>query len=113
MFWLGELGTRLNPWPWLGSPVSAILPIHGGNFWVSGPKGLMDAYLAMIPFVDGDSTPSCQRSLCVLPVVCRLWASLRLSHLKERVQNWIPQSVFSLGNGVSSVEAWFSTALYI
>ena len=41
------------------------------------------------------------------------WASLRLTHLKERVQNWIPQSVFSLGNGVSSVEAWFSTALDI
>ena len=27
------------------------------------------------------------------------------------VQGWAPQSVFSLGNGVSSVEAWFSTAL--
>ena len=80
---------------------------------MSGLKGLMDAYLAMIPFVDGDSTPSCQRSLCVLPVVCRLWASLRLTHLKERVQNWIPQSVFSLGNEVSSDEAWFSIALDI
>ena len=57
---------------------------------MSGLKSLMDAYLAMTPFVDGDSTPSCQRSLCVLLVVCRLWASLRLTHLKERVQNWIP-----------------------
>ena len=26
---------------------------------------------------------------------------------------WLPQSVFSLGNGLSSVEAWFSTALDI
>ena len=47
----------------------------------------------------------------VLPVVYRLWAYLRLTHLKDWVQGWIPRSVFSLGNGVSSVEAWFSTAL--
>ena len=26
---------------------------------------------------------------------------------------WLPQSVFSLGNGLSSVEAWFSTGLDI
>ena len=30
---------------------------------------------------------------------------------KEWVQGWVPKSVFSLGNGVSSVEAWFSTVL--
>ena len=26
---------------------------------------------------------------------------------------WLPESVFSFGNGLSSVEAWFSTALDI
>ena len=41
----------------------------------------------------------------------RLWASLRLGHLREWVEGWLPKSVFSLGNGLSSVEAWFSTAL--
>ena len=41
------------------------------------------------------------------------FASLRLTRLKDWVQDWIPQSVFSLGNGGSSVEAWFSTALDI
>ena len=51
--------------------------------------------------------------LSVLPVVYRLWVSLRLGHLKDWVQGWVPQSVFSLGNGLSSVEAWFSTALDI
>ena len=51
-----------------------------------------------------------ERSLSVLPVVYRLWASLRLGHLKH---GRVPKSVFSLGNGVSSVEAWFSTALDI
>ena len=40
-----------------------------------------------------------------------LWASLRLGHLREWVEEWLPKSVFSLGNGLSSVEAWFSTAL--
>ena len=47
------------------------------------PEGLLDAYIAMIPKADGDSTPLGQRSLCVLPVAYRLWASVRLGHLKE------------------------------
>ena len=47
----------------------------------SCPQGLLDAYIAMIPEADGDSTPSGQRPLSVLPVVYRLWASLRLGHL--------------------------------
>ena len=51
--------------------------------------------------------------LSVLPVVYRLWASLRLGHLREWVEEWFPKSVFSLGNGLSPVEAWFSTALDI
>ena len=29
------------------------------------------------------------------------------------VEGWLPKSVFSLGHGLSSVEAWFSTALDI
>ena len=53
-----------------------------------------------------------QRPLSVLPVVYRLWASLRLGHLLEWVEGWLPQNrCIVLGNGSSSVEAWFSTAL--
>ena len=37
--------------------------------------------------------------------------SFWLGHLEEWVEGWLPKSVFSLGNGLSSVEAWFSTAL--
>ena len=77
------------------------------------PQGLLDAYIAMIPKADGDSTPLGQRSLSVLPVVYRLWASLQLGHLREWVEGWLRKSVYSLGNGLSSVEAWFSTALDI
>ena len=71
----------------------------------------MDAYIAMIPKTDGDSTPLNQRPLSVLPVVYRLWASVRLGLLWEWVKGWLLKSVFSLGNGLSSVEAWFSAAL--
>ena len=49
----------------------------------------------------------------MLPVVYRLWASLRLGHLREWVEGWLSEAVYSLGNGLSSVEAWFSTALDI
>ena len=76
------------------------------------PQGLLDAFFALIPEADGDSTPLDQRPLSVLLVVYRL-ASLRLGHLREWVEEWLPKSVFSLSNGLSSVEAWFSTALDI
>ena len=75
---------------------------------VSG-QSLLDAYIAMIPKADGDSTPLGHRPLSVLPVVYRLWASLRLGHLRESVEVWLRHSVKSLGN----FEAWFSTALDI
>ena len=68
-------------------------------------------FFALIPKVDGDSTPLGQRPLSVLPVVYRLWASLRLGHLREWVEVWLPKAVYNLGNGLSLVEAWFSTAL--
>ena len=67
----------------------------------------------MIPKADGDSTHLGQRPLSVLPVIYRLWASLRLGHLRDWVEGWLPESVFSLGKGLSSVEAWFATALDI
>ena len=46
-------------------------------------------------------------------MVFGLWTSLRLGHLREWVEGWLLTSVFGLGNGLSSVEAWFSTALDI
>ena len=49
----------------------------------------------------------------MFPVVYRLLASRPLGHLREWVEGWLPKSVLSLSNGLSSVEAWFSTALDI
>ena len=110
--WMFGLGTRLKRRRHPGSLGLAILleMVEASRVW---PQGLLDAYIAMIPKADGDSTPLGQRPLSVLPVVYRLWASLRLGHLREWVEGWSPKSVFSLGNGLSSVEAWFSTALNI
>ena len=67
------------------------------------PEGLLDAYIAMIPNADGDATPIGQRPIYILPIIYRLWASVRLRH-------WLPFSVFSAGGGRGSVEAWYSTA---
>ena len=63
----------------------------------------------MIPEVGGDSTPLGQRPLSVLPVVYRVWASARM----EQLEGWVPGSVYSAGDGRSSVEAWYTTALDI
>ena len=61
----------------------------------------------MISKVDGDSTPLFQRSLSVLLVVDRLWASQRLGHPKDWVRSWVPQSVFSLGSGCRQLRLGF------
>ena len=107
--WMGGLGMRLklSPLPWF-SGLAILLELVETTGSLA--TGSLDAYIAMIPKADGDSAPLGQRPLSVLPVVYRLWASLRLGHLREWVEEWLPKSVYSLGNGLSSVEAWFSTA---
>ena len=67
----------------------------------------------MIPKAEGDSTPLGQRPLYVLPVVYRLWASVRLTHLQDWFHSLVPDSVFSAGRGVSSVDAWKITSVDI
>ena len=48
----------------------------------------------MIPKAEGGSTPIAP---CVLPVVCRVSASVRLGHLQKWFYSWVPSSVFSAG----------------
>ena len=62
---------------------------------------------------DGDATPLGQRSLSVLPIVYRIWASARMGQLEDWFKSWVPDSVFSAGGGRGSVEAWYTTALDI
>lgn len=42
-----------------------------------------------------------------------LWASVSLGHLSVRFKSWMPDSVFSLGDGRSSLVAWYFTAFDI
>ena len=72
-------------------------------------SGLLDAHIAMILKADGDAAPFGLRSLCVLPVVCRCWASARMHQLEDWFRSWIP--VYGAGSGKNSVEAWYGTAL--
>ena len=89
------------PLPWFSGLAILLELVETTGVW---PQGLLDPFIALIPKAGGDSTPLGQRPLSVLPVVYRLW---------EWVEGWLPKSVYSLGNGLSSVEAWFSTALDI
>ena len=98
------------PLPWFSGLAILLNMVESTGIWL---QVLLDAYNAMIPEADGDSTSLGLRPLSVLPVVYRLWAFLRLGHLKDSVLGWVPRSVCSLGNGLSSVEAWFSTAMEI
>ena len=98
------------PLPWFSGLAILLSLVESTGTW---PQGLLDACVAIILEADGDSTPQGQRPLSVLLVVYTLWAPLRLGHLRGWVEGWLPNSVFSLGNGLSSVEAWFSTALDI
>ena len=79
------------PLPWFSGLAILLELIETSGVW---PQGFLDAYIAMIPKADGDSTLLGQRPLSVLPVVCRLWASLRLGHLREWVEVWLSKSVY-------------------
>ena len=102
----GSTAGGLDGWGWRELkvlPVSwydelaRILPkVEDVGVW---PDGLLDAYIAMIPKTDGDATPLGQRPLSVLPIVYRIWASTRMGQLGDWFKSWVPDSVFSAGDG--------------
>ena len=69
----------------------------------------------MIRKADGDSTPLGQRHLSVLPVVYRMWASLRLGHLREHVMvadviksfDTVDRSILDCALGRLGLPDWF------
>ena len=110
----------LDGWGWRELKVLPVAWFHGLARIVSRvedlgvwPDGLLDAYIAMIPEVDGDATPLDQRPLSVLPVAYRVWTSARMLQLEPWFRSWVPSCVFSAGGRRSSVEAWFTTAIDI
>ena len=95
------------PVSWFDELARILSKVEDFGIW---PDGLLDAYIAMIPKADGDSTPLGQRPLSVLPLVYRIWASARMVQLEGWFKSWVPDSVFSAGSGRSSVEAWYTSA---
>ena len=67
---------KVLPVSWYDELARILSMVEDVGFW---PDGLLDAYIAMIPKADGDATSLGQRPLGVLPVVCRIWASARMS----------------------------------
>ena len=49
----------------------------------------------------------------MLPVVYRVWASVRMGQLEGWFKSWVLDAVFSAGGGRGSVEAWYTTSLDI
>ena len=96
------------PLPWFDKLAKIPSLFESCGVW---PDGILDAYIAMTPKVDGDAAHLGQRPLCVLPIAYRIWASARLQHFHGWFQSWVPSSVFSAGGARSSVEAWYSTTL--
>ena len=101
---------KVLPVAWFDSLARILAKVEEIGVW---PDGLLDAYITMIPKVDGDATPLGQRPLSVLPVVYRIWASARMVQLEPWFRSWVPSCVFSAGGGRSSVQAWYTTALDI
>ena len=63
---------KVLPVAWFDGLAKILTRVEETGVW---PDGLLDAYITMIPKVDGDATPLGQRPLTVLPVVYRVWAS--------------------------------------
>ena len=59
------------PVAWSNRLAAIFTLVEEEGVWLDG---LLDAYIAMIPKTDGDSTPLGQRPFCVLPIAYRLWA---------------------------------------
>ena len=99
---------KVLPLSWFDELARILTKVEDVGVWLDG---LLDAYIAMIPEIDGDASPLGQRPLSVLPVIYRVWASARTGHLEDWFRSRVPDSVFSAGSGRGSVEAGYTTAL--
>ena len=78
---------KVLPVPWYDELARILTRVEDVGVW---PDGLLDAYIAMVPKTDGDSTPLGQRPLSVLPVVYRVWASAKMSQLGYLTLSSVP-----------------------
>ena len=83
---------KVLPASWYDEHARILTKVEEFGVWLDG---LLDAYIAIVPKTDGDTTPLGQMPLSVLPIVCRIWASARMGQLEDWFQSWVPDSVFS------------------
>ena len=95
-----SIAGKALPLSWFVGLALVLRQIEAAGRW---PQGLLDAYIAMIPEAEGDSTSLGQRPSCVLPVVYRLWASIRPARIQDWFHSWVH----------SSVDAWCATTVDI
>ena len=101
----GATAGSFDGWGWWKLKV---LPVS----WYDGLARILSLVEDTGIWPDGDAIPG-QRHLSVLPIVYRIWVSVRMGQLDGWFRSWVPQSVFSAGGGHGSVEAWYSTSLDI
>ena len=89
------------PVSWFDGLARILTKVEDIGVW---PDGLLDAYIAMIPFSPWPEASLCFRSFIV---------SGRMGQLEGWFRSWVLDSVFSAGVVVGSVEAWFSSSLDI
>ena len=77
---LAGMSFKAHPLSWFVDLGWILRSVEDTGQW---PDGVLDALITMIKKADGDSTPLGQTPLCVLPVVHRLWASVRLGHIQD------------------------------
>ena len=88
---------KVLPVAWYDGLARILTEVEELGVW---PDGLLDAYIAMIPKVDGDATHWGQRPFSVLPVVYRVWASARMLQLEPWFRSWFRLVCSVLGVGV-------------
>ena len=79
--WMGGVGLSFEPFhcSGLGRSLSSCA---GWRLPGNGNRGFRVPTSPRSPKSDVVSSPLCQRPLCVVPVVYRLWATVRLSHIQ-------------------------------
>ena len=74
------------------------------------PQSLTVGFLSLIP---NDDSPSSLRPLSILPVVYRVWASVRLSELMVWQEHWIHPKQCGFRKEHSTMHAWYELALQV
>ena len=83
---------KVLPVAWFDGLLAILRLIEASGVWPEGDCWMRK--MVMIPKAEGNLTPLELCPLSVLPIVYRLWATVRLGHLQAWCDSWLPESVF-------------------